>query len=411
MKHNIAEEKAIEQMGDAEELGKKLNKIHKPKLDWKLLILISILIIYGVIVAVCKQNDSNSIVKDTIFYMVTGLIAGLFVYFVDYKKIKNYSNLIYLIADLIVLLPALGIFKSVINGVNYFYIAGTSFNTATIAVPLFVISFVGFLNNINKNNVININLKMIGKNIIIHKDIVKIIILGIFSLLLISTIPSMSNGMILGISYLVTASIYIAKKNKNGKKILIRMYATITVLGILMIVLIAINYSYILQRLMASSFKPELSPQGEGYFGMIQKDIMENSKLIGEADTEIIKSDEYAVLTNSNFTFIYLIGKAGIIVASILIITIILTSIKLLINSKTIKDMYGKLLIIGLAILYILQSIMSVLMNINLGIKFNINLPFVSSGGMYFVMNAISIALILSIYRKKDINIEVKELK
>ena len=35
-----AEEKAIEQMGNAEEIGKKLNKIHRPKLDWKLLIIV-----------------------------------------------------------------------------------------------------------------------------------------------------------------------------------------------------------------------------------------------------------------------------------------------------------------------------------------------------------------------------------
>ena len=34
-----AEIKAINQMGNAEEIGRKLNKIHKPKLDWKLLII------------------------------------------------------------------------------------------------------------------------------------------------------------------------------------------------------------------------------------------------------------------------------------------------------------------------------------------------------------------------------------
>ena len=37
MKEEIAEQKAIEQMGDSKEIGKKLNKIHRPKLDWKLL--------------------------------------------------------------------------------------------------------------------------------------------------------------------------------------------------------------------------------------------------------------------------------------------------------------------------------------------------------------------------------------
>lgn len=39
-----AEEKAISQMGVAEDIGKALNKIHKPKLDWMLLLLILILV-------------------------------------------------------------------------------------------------------------------------------------------------------------------------------------------------------------------------------------------------------------------------------------------------------------------------------------------------------------------------------
>ena len=42
-----AEEKAIVQMGNAEEIGKKLNKIHKPKLDWKLLIILIVLLGFG----------------------------------------------------------------------------------------------------------------------------------------------------------------------------------------------------------------------------------------------------------------------------------------------------------------------------------------------------------------------------
>ena len=45
IEENVAEEKAIENMGNAEELGKKLNKIHRPKLDWKLVLLILILLV------------------------------------------------------------------------------------------------------------------------------------------------------------------------------------------------------------------------------------------------------------------------------------------------------------------------------------------------------------------------------
>lgn len=63
------------------------------------------------------------------------------------------------------------------------------------------------------------------------------------------------------------------------------------------------------------------------------------------------------------------------------------------------------MLIIGLGMLYIFQSVASVLMNINLGIQTGVNLPFVGYGGVHFVVNMLSIGLILSIYRRKDINL------
>lgn len=46
-----AEEKAVEQMGDARKIGKKLNKMYGPQLDWKLLALISILMFFGILSA------------------------------------------------------------------------------------------------------------------------------------------------------------------------------------------------------------------------------------------------------------------------------------------------------------------------------------------------------------------------
>lgn len=42
-------------------------------------------------------------------------------------------------------------------------------------------------------------------------------------------------------------------------------------------------------------------------------------------------------------------------------------------------------------------------MNLNLGIKLDISLPFVTFDGISFLVNLLNIALILSIYRRKDI--------
>ena len=70
-----------------------------------------------------------------------------------------------------------------------------------------------------------------------------------------------------------------------------------------------------------------------------------------------------------------------------------------------IKEVYGKFIIIGLASMFILQSIFNILMNLNLWIESGFNLPFVSYGIGNLIMNVISLSIILSVYRRKDINL------
>ena len=89
-------------MGNAKEIGKELNKIHKPKLDWKLLAISVILICFGFLVAFIKTSNTltedlgaNYFVKYLLFVGM-GVIIGAIIYFIDYKKISKYSSIIYI---------------------------------------------------------------------------------------------------------------------------------------------------------------------------------------------------------------------------------------------------------------------------------------------------------------------------
>lgn len=61
------------------------------------------------------------------------------------------------------------------------------------------------------------------------------------------------------------------------------------------------------------------------------------------------------------------------------------------------------MLVIGISSMFILQSIFNILINLNLWIDFSFNLPFVSYGGVNLIVNIVSLALVLSIYRSKDL--------
>ena len=396
---NEAEEKAVLQMGAPEEIGRKLNKIHKPKLDWKLLLLMAILMGFGVFVAILKQKNTNdNYIQSTIIYMIIGTILSIGIYFFDYKLLKKYSTTIYIIALILMILPIIQ-FGFIPRGVYNIRLFGIIISPSTIALPLYLVSFIGLIFNYNKTN--NFNMTILNKEIAINKDMVKIIICSVVSLILMEYISSITNAIILGIVYLIISTVKIIQNKKNRIKNLIILYVIPVFIG-LMLILTLVKSPYRLERIV-SSFNPEIDPESSGYVGMLQKEILENAKIIGEADTMAISSNQSIINLESNYTFIYLLGRTGILVAGLLVCTIILTSIKLIINAKNIKEQYGKFLIIGLSSLYILQSFATILMNVNMGVQTNVNLPFVTYGGVYFIVSILSIAIIFSVYRRKDI--------
>ena len=396
---NEAEEKAVFQMGVPEEIGRKLNKIHKPKLDWKLLLLMVILMGFGVFVAILKQQNMNdNYIGSTIIYMIIGTILSIGIYFFDYKLLKKYSTTIYIIASILMILPIIQ-FGFIPRGVYNIRLFGIIISPSTIALPLYLVSFIGLIFNYNKTN--NFNMTILNKEIVINKDMIKIIVCSVISLILMEYISSITNSIILGIVYLIISTVKIIQNKKNRIKNLIILYVIPVFIG-LMLILTLVKSPYRLERIV-SSFNPEIDPESSGYVGMLQKEILENAKIIGEADTMAISSNQSIINLESNYTFIYILGRTGILVAGLLVCTIILTSIKLIINAKNIKEQYGKFLIIGLSSLYILQSFATILMNVNMGVQTNVNLPFVTYGGVYFIVSILSIAIIFSVYRRKDI--------
>lgn len=382
MEEKEAEEKAVSKMGNAKDIGNRLNRIHRPKLNWQLLLATVILIFFGLIVSTFKQYITHSgYIGNTIIYIVFGLIIGIIIYLFDYKQIIKYSNIIYITATLMMLLPFLGLGLT-LNGKNFINIFGITFSPCIIAVPLYIIAFSGYIYNLDKNNGVKIKL-------------IKIIITSIVSLLLVGILPSTEYVILLGIIYLVITTIKIIKDNKKIMKKLALAYSTTLIL--ILVLICGLN-----------EFRLENNKRLEnigGQISNIQRDVLKHAKFIGEANSQTFKDEEMLISNESNYTFIYLLGKMGIIFSVVLVFTIIVTCLLLIINIKRIKEMYGKYLVIGLSTLFILESITNILTNIETNIAIDINLPFVTYGAVYFLINCFSMAIILSIYRRKNINI------
>ncbi len=399
----VATDKAIANMGSAETIGKTLNKIHKPKLDYKLLILFLILLCFTFLVIGIKMNShvfleqEESFLAKSMIYLIIGGILGLVIYFMDYSKIIKYSNYIY-IASSVCIIYTVQCSNYQINGIPYLNIGNVfTISISTVSMPLFLIAFVGFLQNIGKHKM-KVHILHI-ETIEIDKELIKTIVLSLLSLFLLVLIPSLTSAFVLGITYMIVATVKIIKDSKRKVTNILKLYGMGLVLAIICM-LMFIGRPYLLERILVS-FHPESDPAGGGWLGINRKLIIDSASLFGEAEdmsNALELFDE-----GTEYAFISILAHYGWIVTGLLIATIIFISIKLIINSIKIKDTYGKMMIIGISCLFILQSVFNVLMNLNLWIESGFELPFVSYGGTGFVMNMLCLALVLSIYRRKDI--------
>lgn len=410
-----AEKNAVEQMGDAEIIGKQLNKVHRPRLDWKLLIILVVLLIFGFVISyIITENEhtemmqymkegvseyitTNYMIKYACF-VVLGFSIGVIIYFCDYERIKNKPLILYIIATVVIILAFL--FGISVNGINFLRIGNYSIRSNTIAIPLYILAFIGFLENINEENKLTKLFK--EKNIKINANVLKLVVLSLISLLMLRLIPSSSSVIVLAITYLILATKKVVSESENKRKHLLMLWGIPIIVGTLFILFEVLANPYVLDKFI-SVYNPQEYKETEGWRALNRKEIIESAQKFGEAGNmsdAIYLFDEFG-----NNEIISILAHFGWMPTVTLIITVLAFSIKLVINSFKIKEKYGSLIILGIGCMFILQSVFNILMNFNLIFDVSFNLPFVTYGCGELVVNMMCLALIFAVYRKKDVNI------
>lgn len=410
-----AEKNAVEQMGDAEIIGKELNKVHRPRLDWKLLIILVVLLIFGFVISyIITENEHTEMMQYmkegvseyiTTNYMIKyvcfvglGFAVGVIIYFCDYERIKNKPLILYIIATVVIILAFL--FGISVNGINFLRIGNYSIRSNTIAVPLYILVFIGFLENINEENKLTKLFK--EKNIKINANVLKLVVLSLISLLMLSLIPSSSSVIVLAITYLILATKKVVSESENKRKQLLMLWGIPIIVGTVVVLFEVLANPYVLDKFI-SVYNPEEYKEKEGWRALNRKEIIESAQKFGEAEN---MSDAIYLFDGfGNNEIISILAHFGWIPTVTLIIAVLAFSIKLVINSFKIKEKYGSLIILGIGCMFILQSIFNVLMNFNLLFDASFNLPFVTYGCGELVVNMMCLALIFAVYRKKDVNI------
>lgn len=270
-------------------------------------------------------------------------------------------------------------------------------------LPLYIIAFIGFIENINNKS--KIKIEYFEKHNI-NINLVKIITLSILSLILLWNCRTKSASIVLALVYF---SIVVFKVIESKKKKYIKRLWKITGISLIVLLLIGLvnlgltnTFERTITRLIAN-FNPQIAPNGEGWQGILQQEVVNSAKLFGKIETT--NSIEYSIFNTENevFPVIAMLANYGIILTIGMIIAILAYSIKLIYDTTKIKDSYGRLLIIGIASSFIFRSIFCILMNLNLGIRSDFEIPFVSCGKQELIIDMLSLAIVFSVYRRKNI--------
>lgn len=370
-----AEAKAIEQMGSPIKLGQEFNKLHKPKVDWLMIILLVTVMGLGflpiVSLGLAGFMDEGHFLKNKVIFVILGIAVAFGMMMIDYRKLEKQGWIFYAIGVLILLMISF-LPNTSINGEPFIEIGPFTIESL-MAVPFFFLAWASFFNN--------------SKLKVWHLGI-----MFLFSLYLFLTIPNMS------MSFLYTMMVFVMLWwSKSGKK------------HALMITVVLI-FSSIIGGLYLWSFKMEqwdrilgfLNPEdyanGPGYMYLQLKELISAAGWFGTSGNK-----EFIQAAHTDFVFASLTYYYGYLFALVLVLILSFFVARMIVISQKVTDYYGKLLIVGGMTLYVVQFIYNVGMIMGFLPITSISLPFISYGLMPTLFNAFLMGIVLSVYRRKDL--------
>lgn len=369
--------KAVLEMGEAQLIGERLNKIHKGKIEFGIVIP-SILMCFFSIFLMFFMMDYNRYFNKamgirTVVWWIIGLAFAVILYKFDYRRIKKHCTKIFIGANLIVFFQLF--FGSTVNGVRTFIKIG-SFNMNITSLYLFLMC---------------IALPGVSEKIKLKKNKHIFYLIAVYSIpsFLIMIMPSIMDLIIYNAIFIT-----VAINSGFSWKYVIPMPITV----ISAIIIKIINFTYLRKRFMCFlNFNSD--PNGMGY---INKQIDNLIKLSGLFGNGIDNNIQLLPEAHTDFIFMCIVYSCGWIVAITLIALVVFFLVRLIKSSKLIKDSYGKSIVIAFTTLFIIEFSWSILMNLNLMPIAGVSCPFISYGGTSMIINTASVGLIMSIYRRKS---------
>jgi len=372
--------KALAEMGDPVMVGEQLDRTHRPRPDWPLLVMTAILICLGLSIQFIIGTDMNN--GTEMFYrQVTwaglAVIVFLVAYFLDFTIIGEYALIIYLLLITITL--------------SDYWFSGVrtqGYNTAIYPLMLFPTIFAGLVYRMRNKEYWG--LALCGASVIVP-------------VLLILLMHNLTVLFLVGTSCLIILTVAIAKGWFKVRKLyaLFMLYLSFAVIFSTAFFMMT-TQDYVRIRLQLA-FNPSSDPMGVGYMATLIQKLLSHSQLFGEG-LPVSGYGQYPIAKilpeiNTDFLLTYLTHKFGWILFIGILLIFAAFIVRAAIMSKRQKSVLGQLVSLGIISTFALQFLTYIASNLGFLLLGPVSLPLISYGGRALLINMCLIGFLLSIFR------------
>ncbi|MCU7662368.1 FtsW/RodA/SpoVE family cell cycle protein [Bacillus thuringiensis] len=371
LSEEVAEDKAVEQMGSPIKLGQELNKLHKPKVDWFLIGLLVAAMGLGFLPVLALGHAD--LLMNKVIFVILGVTTAIGMMLFDYRKLERLGWLFYTIGVLILL--AIKCFPTIsVNGEALIKIGPIKID-CLMTIPFFFLAWASFFNN--------------SRLKFIH-----LFMLYVFSLYLFLT-----TSIMVPIYIYITMVFVMLWWSKLGKK----TAWLITILPIFLFIIRDLFSWSAVKEYRIARVLGMLNPEHDLWYLRL-KEAMSSAGWFGTYGN--IKSIPAA---HTDFVFASLTYYYGYVLALVLVIILSLFAVRIMNIAYKINDGYGKLLLVGGVTLFVIHFICNVGMILGLLPRASISLPFISYGLTPTVFHTLLMGIVLSVYRRKDIPFRMRK--
>lgn len=356
------------------------------KLEWTLLISITIISLFGILMiysasniwAEYKYQDAFKYVRHQTIFFIIGYVAMLVISKIDYKVYFKKSNIFIIGCIILLILVAIPGVGMVRNGSRSWFGVGSFGIQPSEFTKLALIIFTAkYLVNNEKN------MKFIIKGVF---PILGITLL-IFGLIMLQ--PDFGTGIII-----VMSIIGLLFVGGVSMKFFVGM-GSIGLIGIAGLIAIA---PYRMSRIL-SYLNPWSDPLGSGFQIIQSLYAIGPGGLFGLGFGNSIQKHFYLPEPQTDFIFSIIseeFGFMGILIVATLFLIIIVSGFKISRNSK---DLFGKYLAFGITFQLAFQTVLNLMVVVGLIPVTGVTLPFLSYGGSSLLITLCGMGILLNISR------------